>query len=112
MVGDGDAVGVAGEITQDMLWAAEGRLEVNHPLLSEQRTQEGSEGLLLAKGLESTGESQLRVPLFQTGNELSAEDAAEHVAGQEEVVPRMNPAEVIGRKSSSWNHAMDMGVMP
>jgi hypothetical protein len=64
MIGDGNAVGVAGEIAQHMLWAAKGRLEVNHPFLPKQRTQEGSEGLLLLKRLERAGENQLGMDAF------------------------------------------------
>ncbi len=35
MIGNGDAVGVTGQVAQDMLGAAEGWLEVDHPVLSE-----------------------------------------------------------------------------
>ena len=112
MIRDGNAVGVAGEIAQHMLWAAKRRLEVNHPFLPKQRAQEGSKGLLLLEGLESTGQNQLRVAFFQSGDELAAEDAAEHAARQEEVITRMNPASMIGRGSSGWNHTVNMWVMP
>src|SRR5437588_9421314 len=98
MIGDGDAVGIAGEITQDVLGASEGRLEVNHPVLSEQGAQERGKGLLVAEWVEGTGESEFGVVLFQTVDELAAEDATEDVVGQEEVVARMNPASVVGRK--------------
>jgi hypothetical protein len=33
------------------------------------------------------------------------------VAWQEEVVARVNPAAVIGRKSAGWDYAMKVGVM-
>jgi len=33
------------------------------------------------------------------------------VAWQEEVVARMNPAAVIGGKTSGWDYAMDVRVM-
>ena len=56
MIGDGDPVGVGSKIAQDMPWAAKGWLEVNHPILPEQRAQEGSKGLLLLKRLQSAGE--------------------------------------------------------
>ena len=35
MVGDGDAMGVAGQVLQDVLRAAEGRLGVDDPVLRE-----------------------------------------------------------------------------
>jgi hypothetical protein len=61
VIGNGDAVGVAGEIAQDMLGAAERWLEVDHPVLSEQGAQEGGKGLLLTEGLKGSGESELAV---------------------------------------------------
>lgn len=79
MIGNSDAVGVPGQVAQDMLRAAEGRFEVDHPVLPEQGTQEGGKGLLLTKGVEGPRESELVMAFFQTGDELAAEDAAEHV---------------------------------
>lgn len=64
MIGNSDAVGVAGKITQDMLGTAEGRFEVDDPVLPEQGPQEGGEGLILTKRLESSGENELRVACF------------------------------------------------
>ena len=43
-VGDGDAVGVAGEVGQDRLGAGEGALGVDHPLGAAQRGQVSGEG--------------------------------------------------------------------
>ena len=80
MIGNGDAVGVAGEIAQDMLGTAEGGFEVDHPVLPKQCAQERGKSLILTKGLEGSRESQLVVACFQTGDELASEDAAEHVA--------------------------------
>jgi hypothetical protein len=111
VIGNGNAVGVAGQVAQDMLGAAEGRLEIDHPVLPEQGAQEGGEGLVLTEGLERSRESKLGVAPLQIGDEFAAEDAAEHVAWQEEVVARMNPAVVIGGKTSGWDYAMDVRVM-
>jgi hypothetical protein len=47
VVGDGDAMGVAGEITQHMMGSAEGGLGVDDPVLTEQGTQEGAERFLV-----------------------------------------------------------------
>ena len=49
VVGDGDAMGVAGQIVEDMFGSSEGPLGVDHPVLTEQRPQESMEGLLLAE---------------------------------------------------------------
>ena len=40
VIGDGDAMRVAGQVLQDMFGPAEGRLGVDDPVLTEQRSQE------------------------------------------------------------------------
>ena len=80
MVGNGDAMSVAGQIAQDMLGTTEGRFEIDHPVLPEQGTQEGGKGSILAKRLQGSRENELGVACFQAGDELATEDAAEHVA--------------------------------
>ncbi len=59
MVGDGDAVGVASQIMQHMLRAAEGRLGIHHPVLSIKSTQEEGEMLLFMKRHALAEEAQL-----------------------------------------------------
>jgi hypothetical protein len=46
MIGDGDAVGVAGQVVKHILRAAEGALGVDYPILTKQWPQEGMEGFL------------------------------------------------------------------
>ena len=47
MVGDGYAMGIAGEIAEHMMGTAEGWLGIDDPVLTEQGTQEGAEGLFV-----------------------------------------------------------------
>ena len=47
MVGDGDAMGIAGEIAENMMGTAEGWLGIDDPVLTEQGAQESTEGLLV-----------------------------------------------------------------
>ena len=47
VVGDGYAMGVAGEIAEHMMGTAERWLGVDDPVLTEQWTQEGAEGLFV-----------------------------------------------------------------
>jgi len=47
MVGDGDAMGIAAEIAEDMIGASKRRFGVDDPLLAVQRAQEGVESFLL-----------------------------------------------------------------
>ncbi len=86
MVGDGDAVCVAGEIGEDMLGSAEGRPGVDDPLVRIELVQELAEALGLGQFLKGTVELQLAVDneLLESSDELGAEDAAENSDGQEE----------------------------
>ena len=49
MVGDGDAMGVAAQVLQNILGATEGWFRVDHPVLTEQEPQPGSEDLRLSE---------------------------------------------------------------
>jgi hypothetical protein len=77
MVGDGDAVGIAAEILQDVLGSAEGWFGVNDPIFVEERTQPGSEELGVGEGCECSGQVQLTAfeSKLQGGDELAAEHA-------------------------------------
>jgi hypothetical protein len=47
VVGEGDAVGVAGEVAEDMMGTAEGWFGIDDPVLTEQGAQESAEGFLV-----------------------------------------------------------------
>jgi uncharacterized glyoxalase superfamily protein PhnB len=85
-------------------------LFVDDPVLTEQGAQEGTECFLILERLERTGESELThlKSSLQSGDELTAEDAAEHADGQGEGIPGMDPVGVIWRETSSWNQTVDM----
>jgi len=59
VVGDGHAMGVAGEITQHMMRPAKRRLGIDDPVLAEEGTQERAECLLVFQRLERSGEPEL-----------------------------------------------------
>jgi hypothetical protein len=77
VVADGDAVGVGGQISEDMVRATKRPLGVNDPLLAKEWPQECVKGLFLFEGLESSVEGELTVTksLLQAGDEFAAEDA-------------------------------------
>src|SRR5271169_736288 len=83
VVGDGDAMSVAGQIVKDVFWSAEGRLGVDDPVLLEQGAQEGVEVLLLCQGSALTIEHELMVAKIttQSSHKLAAENTAEHFDG-------------------------------
>ena len=110
VIGNGDAMRVAGQILENMFGPAERWLRIDDPVLSEQRSQEGTEGLLFGEPLHTARERQFSgvKGALQAGNELATEDAAQNLYRQEESVTRVYPVLMIGREATSRDHAMDM----
>jgi len=86
MVGDGDAVGVAGQVVEDVFGPAERRLGIDDPVLREELSQESLEGFRGCKFLERAMKLQLALEqkLLEFRGELAAEDSAENPDRQEE----------------------------
>ena len=57
MVGDGNAVGVAGQVMKNVLRSAERRFGVHDPVLTEERTKKGTESPFVLKRLKAAGEN-------------------------------------------------------
>jgi len=114
MVGDGHAMGITGQIVQDIFRTAEGRLGIDHPILTVQGTDQGAKQLGASKCLLVSIKPQF--PLLespaQAGHKFAPKDAAEDFHRQEEGIGGMNPAGVIGGQTARRNHAVDMGVVP
>ena len=114
MVGDSDAMGVTGQVVEDILGSAEGWLGVNDPILSKQGTEQSTESLRILKGFLVPVESEF--PLLEgspeAGHKLTPKHAAKDLDGQEEGVARLNPAGVIGRQAAGGNHTVDVGMVP
>ncbi len=68
---------------EDMLWAAERRLGVDDPVLTEELMEETAEAVGLGEADERAVELKLVLvkELFDPGSELAAEDAAEYADG-------------------------------
>src|SRR5215831_2640844 len=94
MVGDGHAMGVAAQITEDLPRATEGWLGINHPVLAVEAAQQLAKLLLVGQsGTRSRAmEFLLTVKAFQTSDELPAEDPAQHLHGEKERVAWVHPA--------------------
>ena len=113
VIGDGHAVGVAAEIMQRMLGAAEGRLGINDPVVAIQRANPGRKRPGLREWGECAMEAELArcMQLAQARDKLAAEDTAEHFHTQEETVLASDPAAVIESQSTGRNHTMDMRMV-
>src|SRR6266852_8917 len=90
VVGDGDTVSVAPEVTDHLLRAAEGGLGIDDPVLAKQRSEKRREALWLFQVLDRSGANQLLLPISapESIDKLSPEDLAERLNGQEERVQR------------------------
>jgi hypothetical protein len=113
VVGDRHAVGVAAEITENVFWTTEGRLAVDHPVLTEEGTEERSEGFRFRQKFEIPVEAESAVVEgpFESGDKLATEDPTHHFEGEKEAKARGDPAPVIGGETASRNHTTQMGVM-
>jgi hypothetical protein len=111
MVGDGDAMGVAAEILEHILGPPEGRLAVDHPVLSVEWPQPGSEDLGLSQGDELAIEAELAALEggAESADELATKDAPEDGAWKKEARAAGNPVGVIERQPPSGDDTMDMG---
>jgi hypothetical protein len=112
MVGDGDAMGVAAQILEHILGATERWFGVDHPVLSEQWPQPGSEDLGLSEECQIARKAKLAVLEggLESGDELAAKNAPQHRDGKKEARATWNPASVIEREPTGGDDAMDMGM--
>jgi hypothetical protein len=113
VVGDGDAMGVAGEVLEDVLGSLEGRLGVDDPLGATGLTQKVIEGLRLPVAGESSVEFE--APVAERGaqrpDELAAEEAAEDTHRQEEAGPTGLPGASVLGQTPGGDHTVDVRVM-
>ena len=113
MVGDGDAMGVAGQVVENLFGAAKRWLGVDHPVLPEQLSEEGCEagwnGQILLRAVKL--QLVLRDELLEFRNELAAEDAAQCMNGQKEAWRRVDPSGAIESKAAGGNDVVDVGMM-
>ncbi len=112
-VGDANAVGVGAEIAQGVFRSSEGRLGVDDPVVAEEASEPGSEAARLGERCEMAVELELAFAErgLETGNDLAAEDTAEHLDGQEESSARGGPARMVRRESACGDDAVDMRMM-
>ena len=86
MVGDGHAMGVAGQVLQHLIRPAEGRLGIDHPVAGEQCPQKAVKSVGTSELLKRAVELELvgSVQVSEDGCELAAEETAKRHDRQEE----------------------------
>src|ERR1700719_3996390 len=113
MVGDGDAVSVAGQVVENMFGTAERRLGIDHPVLLAELPEEVAESARCGKRLERAMEleSVLLEQFTKPQPEPAAEAAAECLDGQEEAGRGIDPSGAIESEAARRNDVVDMGMM-
>ena len=109
-VGDSNAMSVGAEIAQHMLRSTEWALGVDDPVVAEQHAQPCGEGAWFGKVRQAAVELKLTTMegVAETGDELAAEDTAEHADGKEEGTRCGDPTGVIRCEATGCNYAVDM----
>jgi hypothetical protein len=112
VVGNGDSMGVGAEIAQGVLWSSEGAFGVDHPVVTEQGSQPGTKRTWFSQVAQAAVELEIACVKggLQSGDELAAEDAAEHLDGQKEAAGGADPAGMIRSQSAGSQDAMQMRV--
>lgn len=112
-VGNGDAMGVAREISEHLLGAGEWTLGKYDPFAPAQRREIllerrwGFKDREIGKELKLAG-SECRVEILQ---EQPAEETRQHPNGQVEVWSARNPALAARGYSTTWHDAVDVGMV-
>ncbi len=93
-VGDGDAVGISGEIFEYGAWPVERRSGIDVPLAMTKASEEAFEGARVLKRTEFAKEAQtsLAVENEESVEEQTSEQGGEHFDVDEEVVTRGDPS--------------------
>jgi len=88
VVGDGHAMGVAAQVLQHIFGTTKGTFQVDHPVLSVEWSQPGSEDPGLRKKLQVSLEVELAIvkSLFESVDELAAKNFTQHFLGKKVVV--------------------------
>ena len=113
VIGDGDAVRVPREVVQHVGGAAKGRLRVDHPRLTIERSEKRAKGGLRGQRLQGTRkrEPSFAKRLAQAGDEFPAKDLPQHLDGEKEARARVDPPRAIGRETASGHDTVDMRMM-
>ena len=113
VVGDGNAVRIAGEILENVLRASERAFGVNHPILTKQRSKESMESPCFGQWFQTAWKYQCvltECPL-QAGDELAAKHTAQHFDWQKEGIARVDPLRMIIQQTAGWDDTLNVRVM-
>lgn len=115
MVADGNAMGVASEVMQDVFRSAEARLRIDDPILATQLVEKSSKLFRITEVLQTSIEDELTLLKgdFQSFSELAAKNSTEYPDRKEKVLPsRLFPGGPVQCQTAGGNHTMDMWMEP
>ena len=112
VVGDGDAVGVAAEVVEDLVGAGEGALGVDDPLGLAEGLEVAGEGVGIVESGEGVAELEPAGAegLLEQFEEEAAEQAGEDPDGEEETGAAGDPAVTVGSDAAAGDDAVQVGV--
>lgn len=93
---DGNAMGVSGEILENLLGSSKGWLRVDHPVPSSLLIEPARPLVRILEGRTGKVEPARAIVMVEVGEELSPKERRENAHGQEEpLAPTRDPAIVI-----------------
>ena len=112
-LGDGDAVGIAAEIGESLLRAAEGWFCINNPFPFFVRRHTGVESKGIPEWFDRAEEVQkpLIKSVFQEFEKDPTEQVGEYLDVEEESGLTVGPAFVVSGETAAWHNEMHVGVM-
>ena len=112
VVGDGDAVGVAAEVVEDLVGAGEGGLGVDDPLGLAEGLEVAGEGVGVVESGQGVAELKPAGAegLLEPFEEEAAEQAGEDADGEEETGAAGDPAVTVGSDAATGDDAVQVGV--
>ena len=112
-VGDGDAMGVAAEVSEDLLWAAERPLGVDDPADASRGAHRSDEGGRIGqrRKVAEEAEGSSVEGALQSFEEQAAEEHGQRFDRQKKVRTPRDPPRSVGGETAAWHNAMDMRMM-
>ena|SRR5881394_1263316 len=104
-VGKSDAMSVAAQVAENVLWSAEGRFGVDDPALSLKLVAE-----MLELSWSRQAQVAARMSLPQTREKLASKECPQHTDRKQEVFASPDPTLAIGGQAATGDDAVHVGM--